>query len=343
MDPPDKTSTPPVTSDAPVAPEAAKPASASPPVTPPAPAPAPTTTPAADTPLDPQTPIEFPQEDGSLGVATLQDMLDAYKGRGEQPDAEMRKKIELFDKAVASNDRDAAHALMDLYMPEAAKPEATADDRLAALQTEVQELRKAVDSNSPVVAQIEEARVHSGVTALIKQQEKQLPYLAQDAVDGAKRVTAKLMEYRQAAKAQYGMTSEQFDKHPRRQQILAAALMDCERSLKGIAERFKGFVPTETPVEPAKTGGVVDDQVKSVNHIPARFHAAGSVLTDASGQAVTQMRHGAMETVPAAPLGSEPSGSAVGPVPAEALKGGPVTPEQLKANMRLRMQEMTSE
>lgn len=301
--------------------------------------------------LDPSTRIEIPKKDGSgFQVATLQELADSYLEPKGESDPDQAAKFKAFEEAVTKNDPTAAHALLDLYMPRAAETvdkgaAGTDADRVAILEQQLAEIKTSLDSQRPVVREIEEARIHSGVKSLIEQQKDKLPYLAKDAGISARMVTAKLAEYRQAATSQLGITEEQFNTHPRRQAILAAAFLDCERQLKGVADRFKGFDPAATVKPPAGTvaATVVDDQASpGAGHVPARYRMVNGQLVDTLGQNMQQAGHGPMEAIPSTPLASEPSGSAVG-----AETGAPVpgahTPDQLRANMRKRMQEITTE
>lgn len=299
--------------------------------------------------IDPQTSFELPKKDGSgFEVATLQEMSDAFLERGGPSDPEQVKKFSAFEKAVSSNDRGAMHELLDLYVPEPAKPapaEGSGDARLAALEREQVELRQQIAGQQPIVQQIEDARIINGVTKLIETHAASIPYLAKAAGENARRVTAKIAEYRDAAKANLGLTDEQFNNHPRRQQILAAAMMDCEREIKSLAERYRDFNPpaatTATDRKPAEAG-VVDDQAAAAEgHIPARYQMQDGRLVDTTGRPVAQGAHGGMATIPAQPLASEPGGAATEPQPA-TQPTGPYNVEQMKAAMRKRAQETSS-
>lgn len=301
--------------------------------------------------LDPQTQMEIPKKDGTgFEVGSLQEMADALlEKRAGKPDPGQAKKFELFEKAVTENDTTAAHDLLNEYMPAAETKPAADGERIVALETELQELRKLVGDQSPVIQQIEDARIHGGVKNLIGQHAASLPYLAKDSEDGARRVTAQIAEYRDAAKRHLGLTDEQFNNHPRRQQILAQSMLDVERQLKALADRFRGFEPAaavDANGKPKVGTVAVDDQTggvaAAVDRIPARFKVDGGRLVDTSGQVVAQARHGEMLAVPAEPLAQEPSGTAVGAVPVEQVSG-PFTLDQLKANMRRRQQEIVTE
>ena len=329
--------------------------------TPPAAAP-PTTTkpaeprPAAATPapvvpdLDPQTRMEIPKKDGTgYEEGTLQEMADALlEKRAEILDPDKTKKFEAFQKAVAENDPKAAHDLLDLYMPPAdTKPKpVAADERMATVEKELQDIKQLLGRQTPIVRQIEDARIQGGVKNLITQHATNLPHLAKEINDGARRVTAKITEYRDAAKAHLGLSDEQFNNHPRRQQILARAMLDCEHDLKTLADRFRGFDPAATTGADGKakpgTVAVEDQAATPVDRIPARFQVDGGRLVDTVGQVVTQARHGEMQTVPTEPLAGEPSGTAVGVAPVQQ-PSGPYDVDQLKANMRKRQQEISTE
>ncbi len=355
---PDPPITPPVTPPAPT--PAAPPPVAAPatpvPAKPAEPKLAPAQSPAAGVPdLDPQTQMEIPKKDGTgYEVGTLQDMADALlEKRAGAIVGDDAKKIEALNKAVTGGDASAAHELLDLYIPKAAaadKPVADAE-RISVLESQLTEVKQLLGNQSPIVQQIEDARIHNGVKGLIGQHAANLPYLAKESDDGARRVTAKISVYREAAKASMGLTDEQFNNHPRRQQILARAMLDCEQELKTLAVRFTGFDPGATAAATANgkpAGGTVavDDQAAGAaatpGRIPARFQVDGGRLVDTAGQGVVQARHGVMETVPAAPLAGEPSGTAVGATPVQQLQGS-FSMDQMKANMRKRQQEISTE
>lgn len=303
--------------------------------------------------IDPSMRFEIPKKDGSgVEVATLQEMADALLAGKDAPpvSAEQAKRFETFEKAVGANDRQAMHELLDQYVPDGAKaddtPKSPQDQRVAALEAQLTELRGMVDNQSPIVQQIEDARIQTGVKSLIGQHAENLPYLAHDAATGARMVTDKLSEYRQAAKDSMGLTDEQFNSHPRKQQILAAAMMDCERSIKANIERYNGFTPG-APKPAARTPGVavVDDQnvANLADRIPARFKVGpDGRLMNGSGQTAGQTAYGQVQTVPAAPLATEPSGTAVGPEAAPPLTGS-YTPDALRDRMKARMQEMSTQ
>jgi hypothetical protein len=294
--------------------------------------------------------MEIPKKDGTgYEGATLQEMADALLEKREGTlDPKQAEKIAALDKDVRDSDPKAAHELLDLYMPKPAAPAAepaTETDRIAVLEKQLDEVKTLLGSQSPIVQQIEDARIHGGVKNLIAQHAASLPYLAKESDDGARRVTTQIAKYRDAAKANMGLTDEQFNNHPRRQQILARAMLDCEQELKALAVRFQGFDPAKVP-DKAPAGTVaVDDQTAGAatpNRIPARFQVKDGVLVDTANRPVVQTPHGQMETVPAEPLAGEPSGTAVGATPVQELDGA-YTMGQLKANMRRRQQEIVAE
>lgn len=303
-----------------------------------------------ETPIDPQTRFEIPKKDGTVTEASLQDMADAYMGTLDPGDPEATKRFDAFEKAVKTNDRQAMHDLLDLYVPAAgaAKPASSVEDRLAALEQENKALKTALGTQQPIVEQIEDARIHGGVKKLIEQQAEHLPYLAHAVADGARMVTARIAEYREAAKVQMGLSDQQFNDHPRRQQILAAAMLDCERQVKAQVERYQNFKLQEVKPDGKKPEGTVtvDDQRSgpsaTPDHVPARYQVINGQLVDRTGHPTTQMRHGEIVTVPTEPLVGEPAGNAVGPVPVEQ-GGQPFTMDQLRARMRRQSQETVTE
>ena len=315
-----------------------------------------TGSPKSDTPdIDPSMRFELPKKDGSgVEVATLQEMADAFlSDKGGSPASDdQTKRFEAFEKAIGQNDRQAMHDLLDLYVPSEEKaddtPKNPQEQRVAALETELAKVKALVTDQSPIVQQIEDARIQTGVKSLIQQHATNLPYLAHESSTGARMVTNKLAEYRQAAKDSMGLTDEQFNNHPRKQQILAAAMMDCERQIKANVDRYRGFepkaaAPSPQPGTPGVT--VVDDQNKSnsLDRIPARFKVGpDGRLIGGGGQPAGQTTHGTVQTVPGVPLTSEPSGTAVGPETAPPLTGS-YTPDELRDRMKVRVQEISTQ
>lgn len=316
------------------------------------------TSPASETAtpdIDPSMRFEIPKKDGSgVEVATLQDMADAFLAGKDGPSVpdDQAKRFEAFNKAIGSNDRQAMHDLLDLYVSPEDKvddaPKSPQEQRVAALETELAQVKALVTDQSPIVQQIEDARIQTGVKSLIQQHATNLPYLAHDSSTGARMVTNKLAEYRQAAKDSMGLTDEQFNKHPRKQQILAAAMMDCERQIKADVDRYRGFdpkaaAPSPQPGTPGVT--VVDDQANGnpLDRIPARFKVGpDGRLIGGGGQTVGQTAHGTVQTVPGVPLASDPSGTAVGPEAPPPLTGS-YTPDALRDRMKVRMQEIATQ
>lgn len=340
---PDEATTVPATTPTPA--PAASPTAAQPPPAAPAPTvspPTPPVTPAPATPAQPDltTDQRIIMTDGSGKdiEVTLGDMQASYI---EKISADPKKQaaFDTYEKAVAG-DAEAQRKLFEEAMP--AKPDAalTADQRVAALQDQMQKLQQQLSATTPTVENVKRAQEINALQSVITQHATDVPYLAKHP-NGAQRVHAKIRDIAEAAAAM----GQDLANHPRNREIIAGAFKMVNQELQADATVFQGFTPgAAPPATPQPT--LVNDQgtrEKTADHIPARiqFTDQGTIAVPQQEQ-VTANAALTSPTIPSVPQ-AVPTGGMPGETAGIPVQTGPYGPDQMQQRMAARLTEIATQ
>jgi hypothetical protein len=310
----------------------------------------PATEPAQTPTIDPNQTYTYTDASGNRVAATLSEMVAAHQNKAataEMPE-EAQMKLDALDRAM-KGDSAATADLLKAYGIEvpavsgdgttpadqpAAQP--APDPRVDELTKKTQLLEAQIAQQQQLHTQIGRMQTQKAVGTVLGRCKKELPYTFKHP-EGARMVSDILENYKATCKA----SGIDLDNHPRKNDVLKHAFSSVEHTLKQTAEAF-GAPPVKIEDTPQAPGAVtVDDQ--AANSPPPGSNIgvnAQNQLVDQTGRPIQQMPDGSFQAIPAnPPVGGVPTGAAVG-AGTPAQPSGPLTPDQMRANMAARLRQL---
>lgn len=287
--------------------------------------------------LRPEDPILVRDKTGATVSTKLGDLADAWRNRPDPADVE---DLTLFRKAIKDNDFDAAQKLASKYMPGAAPPAtppaigtSPVNVELVALQSQVKEMKEALEKMSPTTTSVREALEAHQLTMAIDATKEMVPLLVRHP-DRAALVKNRLLYYADQAKA-HNLSLDSLPLEVR-SKVYVKALTDVEASLRATLEIY-GMKPAGAP--PARNVASMNDQGRSDERMvrEPRYKLVNGQLVDTVQPAVAAAAAAPLPTAPVTPV---PTGGMVG-VEDGVKSGGRVTPSQLLENMRRRSEALS--
>lgn len=302
------------------------------------PTPVPPTPDATVPPLKRDTPIQTVDKNGNPITPTVGEMDEVYRNRPSEDDW---NNFNVFKDAMDKNDPVAQRKLFEKYqppLPEPEVPKTPEGEQIAALTAKVDELQTTLGRVAPIVDGISgEAETHQ-IRSAIQAKATEYPFLAKS-TKGADMVKGRVDAIKtHAKKLGHDMTKI----HPEViTKMYEKVFTEVNNFLKETVAELGG-TPTATP--PASPGvTVVNDQTQPVpsgqpggQTTPPRWQqkAPGSFVDTTVPQAAAPLE----PAVPATPV-TPPTGTPVG-LNVEAQPEGPMTPETMQEQMRLRRQKL---
>lgn len=333
------------------------PPAAAPPTPDPAPAPDPASASKVVGDITDSTLIEYADKDGKEQFKTLGQLIEASENVAPTVSPERLANLELFEKAVSTNDAAAAKELIEKLSASsppatlaepgtvpAQAPVATPPVAPSAESERIARLEAQVAAVTPITNQIYASRRESQITETIKTHAAHLPMLSKlDGGKGAFLVQQRLDYYTERAKAG-GVDLSKIDAN-QQSAITAQAFSDAEREVAAMALSF-GVKPEAKPDGTIRAANDQDppNGASAGARDPRYKVLPGGVMIDThTNRVVTQSATGQIEDLPIhkpipAPGGGVPTTEVVG-----AKTGGPMTSEQSIENMRNKVRGWSGE
>jgi hypothetical protein len=271
----------------------------------------------SERPILPGQEIVYPNDDGSEGVAKVEDMIASHKKlqAGGSVDPKDLKEFQMWMGAKTGDPAKVAEYARSLIpTAEPPKPEVVIEGQqktIEALQTDVEELKKVIAGEvQPITNQLRSVTELQSIAAEVKKRAGDLPHLARLAEKKGPMVAAQAIRnkrplYEEAARRE-GMTLAQLPSETQGE-ILTKMFADVEKELTDLAAVY-GEPLTKTEIKPGSPAPVNDQRFSDSqpDHIPARI----------------QIGPDGRRLDGAPPAGSQPPGEQPPAVPVVPASGG---------------------